>query len=142
MTRMQLSGFPDSMPSPWVTPHSLPWWQAAAAHRLVVQTCTECGATRHPPAPRCWSCRAPGHEWVEVPGSGTVYTFTIVHQSFIPGLAVPHVVAAVALDGGGGARLVTNIVGCEPAEVHIDMPVTVVWDDRAPDLALPRFEPA
>jgi uncharacterized OB-fold protein len=129
------------MPVPWVSEHSLPWWQAAAEHRLVVQTCTECGVTRHPPAPRCWSCRSSAHEWVDLPGTGTVYTFTIVHQSFIPGLEVPHVVAAVELDDSGNARLVSNIIECEPSSVTIGMKVAAVWHDVAPDLALPRFVP-
>ncbi|HEY2812015.1 MAG TPA: Zn-ribbon domain-containing OB-fold protein [Acidimicrobiales bacterium] len=139
---MSESPFPETMPSPWVSAHTLPWWQAAAEHRLVVQTCRECGATRHPPAPRCWSCRAPAHEWTELPGTGAVYTFTVVHKSFIPGLEVPHVVAAVELDASGNARLVTNIVGCAPSDVTIGMRVAVTWDDIAPDLSLPRFVPA
>ena len=137
-----MSGFPDTMPVPSASEHTLPWWQAAADHRLVVQTCTGCGTTRHPPAPRCWTCRSEEHDWVEVPGTGTVYTYTVVHQSFIPGLEVPHVVAAIDLDEGGGARLVSNVVDCDPQEVHIGMPVTVVWDDRSPDVSLPRFRPS
>jgi len=134
-------GFPDVMPSPWASPHTLPWWEAAAEHRLVVQTCVECGATRHPPGPRCWSCRASAHEWVEVAGTGVVYTFTVVHQSFVPGLEVPHVVAAIELDESGGARIVSNVVDCEPSTIEIGMKVSVVWDDRGPGLSLPRFAP-
>jgi uncharacterized OB-fold protein len=132
------------MPVPSVSVHTRPWWDALVEHRLVVQTCTACGTTRHPPAPRCWACRSGAHEWAELPGTGVVYTFTVVHQAFVPALAehLPHVVAAVELDESGGARVVTNIVECDPPEVRIGMPVSVVWEDLGPDLTVARFRPA
>ena len=70
-----------------------------------------------------------------------MYTYTVVHQVFIPALAgtVPYVVAVVELDGGDGARLVSNVVGAEAAEVTVGAPVAVVWEDMGPELALPRF---
>ena len=45
--------FPDSMPPPLADSITLPWWEAASEHRLVVQRCTDCEHTRHPPAPVC-----------------------------------------------------------------------------------------
>lgn len=136
--------FPDSMPLPWASVHTIAWWQAAAEHRLVVQTCSSCGATRHPPSPRCWACHAAQHDWVDVPGTGIVYTFTVVHQAFVPALAgnLPHVVVAVELDESGGARLVSNLVDVDPNTVTIGLPVAVVWEDMGPELSLPRFVPA
>jgi len=50
--------FPDAMPSPMADNITLPWWQHAAEHRLVVQRCTACGATRIPPSPVCATCRS------------------------------------------------------------------------------------
>ena len=32
--------FPDGMPAPMSDVITLPWWEAAAEHRLVVQRCT------------------------------------------------------------------------------------------------------
>jgi uncharacterized protein len=135
--------FPDEMPMPAVNAETAPWWEAAAAHRLVVQRCTACGTTRHPPGPLCPSCRSSSSEWAELPGTGTVYTFTVVRQAFLPALAdtVPYVVAAVEPDGGGGARFVSNVVDCDPEDVEIGMAVEVAWEDMAPELALPRFRP-
>jgi uncharacterized OB-fold protein len=132
------------MPVPSVSVHTRPWWDALVEHRLVVQTCTACGTTRHPPAPRCWACRSAAHEWADVPGTGVVYTFTVVHQAFVPALAdhLPHVVAAAFVELDGGARVVTNIVDCDPGDVRIGLPVAVVWDDLGPALTVPRFRPA
>jgi uncharacterized OB-fold protein len=38
--------------------------------------------------------------------------------------------------------MMTNIVGCRPDTVTIDMPVKVVFDRVSEDIAVPKFEPA
>jgi uncharacterized protein len=145
--------FPDEMPVPAVSAETNGWWEAAAHHRLVVQRCRPCGQTRHPPGPVCPRCRSTASLWSELPGTGTVFTFTVVRQAFIPSLAdrIPYVVIAVELDGAdgvdgtdatGGARMVSNLIGIDPSEVTIGMAVEVVWEDMGPALALPRFRPA
>ena len=128
------------MPVPAFTSDTLPWWRAAAAHRLVLQACQGCGRTRHPPAPICPRCHSRSSAWRELPGTGSVYTFTVVHQAFLPDLAgrVPYVVAVVDLEDGDGARLVTNIVDSPPEDVRVGRRVEVVWEDMGPGLALPR----
>lgn len=117
------------------------WWEAAADHRLVVQRCTACGRTRHPPGPVCPRCRSSASEWSALAGTGTVYTYTVVRQAFIPSLQdmIPYVVIAVELDGADGARMVSNLVDVEVEEVTVGMPVEVVWEDMGPELAVPRF---
>jgi len=134
---------PADMPAPSVTRETLPFWRAAAEHRLVVQACAACGQMRHPPGPTCPACRAFAHRWQEVTGRGTVYTYTIVHQPFLPSLAahVPYVVAAVQLDEAPSVRLITNLVDVDPARVTVGLAVELVWDDVRPGLALPRFRP-
>ncbi len=108
--------FPDSMPLPAASRETLPWWQAAAQHRLVVQRCENCGRYRHPPSPLCPHCRNWVSSWGEHPGTGTIYTFTRVHQPFLPDLALPYVIAVIDLDGleADHVRLVTNIVDADP----------------------------
>jgi len=136
--------FPDEMPTPAASAETAGWWEAASRHRLVVQRCDQCGRTRHPPGPVCPSCRAVTSDWLELPGTGTVYTYTVVHQAFVPALAdrLPYVVIAVELDGATGARLVSNLVDAAPEDVEVGLPVEVVWEDMGPELALPRFRPA
>jgi len=87
--------FPDGMPPPLADAITLPWWQAAAEHRLVAQRCTACGQLRHPPAPVCPECRSEDSDWKELSGRGEVYTYTLVHrpvaadQELSPDLAIP-----------------------------------------------------
>ena len=133
--------FPDTMPMPLADTISLPWWEAAAEHRLVVQRCTECQTTRHPPAPVCPECRSHHSDWQPVPGRGEVYTYTIVYRPIAAEQTLPYVVAVIALEDSGGLRMISNLVDVDPESVEIGMPVELVWEDMSDELAIPRFRP-
>jgi uncharacterized OB-fold protein len=75
-------------------------------------------------------------EWQELSGRGTVYTFTVVRQQFVPA-ELPYVVIAVELEEG--VRIVSNLVETAPEQVRIGLPVEVVWEQMGPALRLPRF---
>jgi uncharacterized OB-fold protein len=134
--------FPDGMPMPLADAITLPFWQAAAEHRLVVQRCTECGRTRLPPAPVCAGCRSDASDWQEVPGRGEVYTYTVVHRPIAAEQTLPFVVAVISLADSGGLRMISNLVDVPPERVEIGLPVEVVWEDMSDELAIPRFRPA
>jgi uncharacterized OB-fold protein len=134
--------FPDAMPAPLADATTGPWWRAASEHRLVVQRCAACGHTRHPPAPVCPECRSADADWKQVSGRGEVYTYTTVHRPVAAGQALPWVIAVIALEDAGGVRILSNLVGVEPAEVEIGMPVELVWEDMSAELAVPRFRPS
>ena len=131
--------FPDAMPQPLANATSLPWWQAAAEHRLVVQRCAPCQHLRHPPAPICPECRSDEADWKELSGRGEVYTYTLVHRPLAAGQELPFVVAVIALEGAEGLRMISNLVEVAPEDLAIGMPVEVVWEDMSADLAIPRF---
>lgn len=131
--------FPDAMPQPLADAVTLPFWQAAAEHRLVVQRCTACGRTRLPPAPICPACRSDAADWKELSGRGEVYTYTVVHRPVAAGQPLPFVIAVIALEDSGGVRMISNLVGASPDEVRIGAPVEVVFEDMSAELAIPRF---
>jgi hypothetical protein len=134
--------FPDGMPPALADAVTLPFWQAAAEHRLVVQRCTGCGHTRLPPAPVCPECRSADADWQPLSGRGEVYTYTVVHRPLAAGQQLPFVIAVIALEGAGGVRMISNLVAVKPEDVAIGMPVEVVWEDMSSELAIPRFRPA
>jgi len=41
-----------------------------------------------------------------------------------------------------GARLLSNVIGIDPAEIVCDMAVQVVFDDVTEEVTLPKFRPA
>lgn len=133
--------FPDGMPPPLADATTLPFWQAAAEHRLVVQRCTGCGHTRLPPAPICPECRSDDSDWKPVSGRGEIYTYTVVHRPIAAGQSLPFVIAVIALEDSGGVRMLSNVVGAKWEDVRVGMPVEVVWEDMSAELAIPRFRP-
>ena len=120
-----------------------PFWDAAAQHRLVVAQCGTCGTCRMPPTPFCPACQSQQIDWKTLTGLGEIYTYTIVDRAILPGMAdhLPYVPAVITLEGGGGVRLISNVVDAELAELAIGMPVQVVWDDLREGVAVPRFRP-
>jgi uncharacterized OB-fold protein len=127
-------------PRPSVTLDNAFWFEGAREHRLLIQRCASCGTLRHPPRPRCDVCGS--YEWnvVDAGGRGTVYSYVVNHQPQVPAFDYPLPVALVELEEG--VRMVADLVGLEPAEIRIGMPVTVEWIDYDPDLSLPAFRPA
>jgi uncharacterized protein len=136
-----MMNFAESMPIPMADALTEPYWSAAREHRLVIQRCTSCGTYRHLPNELCGNCQAPGHEWVESAGRGTVFTFTIaghpVHEA--TATAVPYNVVIVELDDCGRVLVPSNVVECDPDDLAIGMGVEVVWGDINDDVAIPRF---
>lgn len=137
--------YPTAMTDPHADDATRPFWDAALEGRLVAPRCTACGTFRLPPSPLCFACRHREVEWVELPGTGTVYTFTVVRHPLAPHLAdvVPYVAAVVELDGatGAGSRMLVNVVDCDPDEIAVGDRVRVRWDRVSDSLALPRFAP-
>ena len=70
-----------------------------------------------------------------------MHTYTVNHQPWIPGFDPPYVVAIVDIEEQEGLRLTTNLVGCEPDEVRIGMPVRVCFEEREEGIFLPLFTP-
>jgi acetyl-CoA acetyltransferase len=66
--------------------------------------------------------------------------FTVNTHPWIPGFDPPYVVANVALGEDPTVHLTTNVVGCEPGEVHIGQEVMVRFEQQS-DVWLPLFEP-
>jgi uncharacterized OB-fold protein len=138
--------FPDEMPRPQADAETLPFWRAAAEHRLVLQECSACGRLRHPPGPVCPGCRSRASGWRELSGRGSVYSYTIVHRPAVPAQRergpLPFAVVLVELEGAQGLRIVSNLVAADPGALRVGLPVELVWEDLGPELALPRFRPA
>ncbi|MEN8376227.1 MAG: OB-fold domain-containing protein [Gemmatimonadota bacterium] len=115
-----------------------PFWEACRRGRLEVPACADCGhrfLPAGPCCPRCWSPRLASHE---VSGRGCIFSFVVYRRTYHPGMPAPYVVALIELDEG--PRLISNIVGCAPEEVAVDMPVQLRFEE-AGDFNLPRFTP-
>jgi uncharacterized OB-fold protein len=126
-------------PRPAINRDNQFWFDGAKAHKLLIQRCSGCKVLRHPPRPRCDKCGS--YEWdaLEASGRGTVYSYVVNHYPQVPAFDYPLAVALIELDEG--TRLVANIVGIDPSDITVGMPVEVEFVDHDPDLTLPAFHP-
>jgi uncharacterized protein len=134
-----------SMPSPTVVPAAdrLAEYHAGLARgELRVTRCGRCGRIEFPPRSVCPQCSTPGSaSWIAVSGRGHVWSFAIFHKRYLPEPAPqpPYNVAVVELVEG--ARLITNIVSIDLADLRVDMPVEAVFESGGGTTAV-RFRPS
>lgn len=116
------------------------FWTGGKDGELRFLRCQECSYYVHPPSPRCPECLTKNLTPEAVSGQGVVKTFTISVHAFNPMVPTPFVIAIVELEEQSGLQLMTNIIGIDPEDVRIDMPVEVVFEDHG-EVFVPVFRP-
>jgi uncharacterized protein len=87
-----------------------------ARYRLEASRCTACGVVVYPGRKVCPSCGSRETEMVRLSAKGTVVTSTVIHvppDEFLN--EAPYAMAVV--ETPEGARLMTQIVDCDPSSV-------------------------
>jgi uncharacterized protein len=127
-------------PSPVLDADNAFYWRAAARGELRIQSCGECGALCHPPAPLCPACHSSERQSRQMSGLGRVTSFMIVHHPPNPWFDMPIAVVSVELEEG--PQVTSNIVEVELPKVDLGMEVDVLFastDD--PEVGVPLFRP-
>jgi 3-hydroxy-3-methylglutaryl CoA synthase len=102
------------------------WRDRAQALALRGVQCTACGVVQFPANRACVACATLDQmEAVALERRGRVFTFTLDHLIAGEYLETPVPRAVVDLHGGG--RLFLEVTDCEPAEVHVGMPVELTF---------------
>ena len=85
-------------------------------YRLMGSKCEECGAEAFPPVYRCRKCGSEKISDREMPRSGKIVTYTILHEP-LPGFEAqaPFFLAVVELENG--ARMLSQVVDSEPSAI-------------------------
>lgn len=130
-------------PLPVPDQSSAPFWAAAARHVLAVARCSRCRSFAIPPDQTCPQCHStdPGFEFEPVSGRGTVASWTVVRQSFLPGFEadLPFMLVDVELALQAGLRMIGRLLDGPDAPVRRGAPVTVAFEDVAPGVSVPAF---
>jgi uncharacterized OB-fold protein len=126
--------------APHLLDHNRPFWTGGARGELLIQRCPACGKWVHPPTDACPSCGG-GLRPEPVTGRGRLFTYTINAHQFHPDVPPPNVIVIVQLDEQDDLRIATNLVGADPAAVHIGLPVRVLFEHQG-EVYYPLFEPA
>ena len=89
-------------PSPQTSELARPYWEAAAQGKLVLQSCSACGKTRHYPRLLCDACYSDAVTWLPSEGCGTIHSWTVAHHAFHPAFAaeLPYALVTIDLDEG------------------------------------------
>lgn len=124
---------------PLLEPESAFFWTSGADGILRIQRCNACGHWQHPPLPLCPCCHGDDVAPRRVSGLGRVKTFTINHQPWLPGMAVPFAFAAVELEEQPELYVLSNVLGPVDA-VRSGMAVKACFQ-RHDDVWLPLFRP-
>ena len=100
------------------------WREVPSRYRLEAARCTECGKVSFPARRICPKCRGQDFEQIALSRRGKVVTSTVIHvppDEFLN--EAPYAVALV--ETPEGARLMTQVVDCDPDTVLPGMEVTL-----------------
>jgi 3-oxo-4,17-pregnadiene-20-carboxyl-CoA hydratase alpha subunit len=122
---------------PVVTADTAFFWDGTARGELRIQRCGGCGTLRHPPGPMCPACGADKPEYLLAAGTGEVYSYVVHHHPPVPGHQAPFVIALVQLTEG--VRVVGELLGVDPDQVRVGMPVRAEFVKIDGDLTLPAW---
>ena len=140
-----------SQPSPlpetdW--PATREFWQGAARAELRIPRCQGCARLVWYPRESCPHCGGTDLRWAVQSGRGRLFSWAVVEKPLFAPFAdrVPYVTGLVALEEDPGVRLVTNIVGCDPKDLQMEMPVRVLFqqiefEGSQGRVVAPMFEP-
>lgn len=129
-------------PLPIINEETRPYWEFCRKHELRMQKCGQCGHIRFPVSILCPKCHSIESKWEKLSGKGTIYSYTVYRVPYHPAFVsdVPYVLAIIQL--AEGPRMESNIIGCQPEDVKIEMPVEVGFEDVTLEVSLPKFRPA
>ena len=117
-----------------------PYWEGAAAGKLLLQKCKSCGKVQFFPRVACVDCFGE-MDWIEAKGTGKIHTFTLVRVPRNPAFKedVPIYYINVILDEG--VIMESRLVGNAKERVKMGDRVKVVFQEtHDPKIKLPCFE--
>ncbi|MCF8474007.1 MAG: Zn-ribbon domain-containing OB-fold protein [Emcibacter sp.] len=126
---------------PIPTPETETYWKGCAAHKLLIQYCTNCDHFQFYPRSICTQCMSRDIEWKTASGRATVVSYTVMHRSVSKayGDEYPQILALVRLKEG--PQMMSHIVDCRADKISIGMSVEVTFQDWTDEVSIPVFYP-
>ena len=110
------------IPAPAISVETKPFWDAAEKGRFLIKRCTACNQPHWYPRAVCPFCSSTETEWVESPGEGVIYSYSIMRRS----PTGPYAIGYVTLNEG--PAMLTNFVDCAPEDLSIGAKVKLRWE--------------
>jgi uncharacterized protein len=127
---------------PVIEDDTRPFWEAAREGRLLIRSCSACGAQHYYPRPFCPSCWSDQVEWVEASGRASLYTWSTVYRNDLPPFRDELPYVAVVVELAEGPRMMTRLVDCPSERIEMGMDLEAVFETVADDVTRVVFRPA
>jgi uncharacterized protein len=124
--------------------HTQPYWDGIKEGKLLYQVDKDTGDVVFYPRLHNPKNGSSNLEWKESKGLGTVYTYSVVRQSAVPGFRELGAYSVAYVDLDEGFRMLTSVVVDNPTEdIKIGMRVKVEFEKQDEgDYPIPVFRPA
>ena len=128
-------------PLPEFRPETKPYWDSCKKHELLLPKSK--ATNKFFFYPRAFS---PGDDmsdvvWEKASGKAKVWTFSIHHMGPTKAYKGDGAYVVALVETEEGIKMMTNIINCDPNDVHVGMDVEVIFDDVTPEVTLPKFQP-
>lgn len=126
---------------PKINPIDQPYWQGAAAGKLLLQKCRDCGKVQFFPRPACTDCFSGKLDWIEASGKGKIHSFTWVRVPRSPAFREEAPICYINVVLDEGVIMESRLVGRNVENVKLGAPVRVSFQEtHSPEIKLPVFE--
>ena len=99
--------------------------------KLTTTKCNSCGKILWPPRIICNVCISDDLEWIDMPETGKIYSYTVQVAGLPLGVDPPVVYALV--DFPNGVRVYSRLVDVKPEETKIGLEVELAARETTPD---------
>lgn len=129
-------------PLPTISPDNEEFWKSTREHAAKLQRCNVCSHFWYYPGPVCHHCGAQDWTWTALSGKGTIYSYSVLERAKGNPYEndVPIAIVLVRLEEG--PVIMSNLVDYEPADLAIDAPVEMTYEDVNDEVTLAVFVPA
>lgn len=126
---------------PKINPIDQAYWRGAAAGKLLLQKCKDCGKLQFFPRAACVDCFGGNLEWIEATGKGKVHSFTWVRVPRNPAFREEAPICYVNLILDEGVIMESRVVGKGVENIKLGDRVKVIFQEtHNPEIKLPVFE--
>ncbi|MBS7615653.1 Zn-ribbon domain-containing OB-fold protein [Candidatus Bathyarchaeota archaeon] len=104
------------------------FYKAISQKKLIGGKCRKCGKIHMPPRPLCDSCLSKEFDWVELPKTGKLLTYTVIHVAPTQFQTMaPYAVGIVQLENG--VKIPGMIKETPLDKIKVGMPLTLEFEE-------------
>lgn len=101
---------------PELDDQNTPFWTGGREGSIKIVQCQDCDLFIHPPERICPKCLSRNVEPQMISGSGTIYSYTVNHQPWVPDMEVPFTLVVVDITDAPGVRITGQLKDADIAE--------------------------